>query len=276
MKNKVSVIDCIRHFWAPIATFVGDISYFLKENRPKILTYGGVVTLVVWFFYMLYFRLFQVKPFGVESHWSMGTALLVYLPTAFVVLRAVYFFGSRNSPMKNSKLEWLYDISRWLYIAFKNFILSLLILVIFLGVPQLKFYQMRVVEGSGFDNISSQQQRSIIRILMNVSQPDTYDSIPSENVDVFSVLPDLNSDTSRSDSDSSSSSSSSNSDNLDWLGQLGLFILAIVAIFASLAYYGLILYLTVRFANFWLVAVPCIAIGMITLGFIDVEDGPDQ
>ncbi len=248
--------------------------YFLKETRPKLLIYGGIVTLVIWFFFMLYFRLFQVKPFGVESHWSMGTALLVYLPTAFVVLRLVYFFGSRNSPLKRTEYEWLYDVSRWLYIAFKNFIISLLIMVIFLGVPQLKFYQMRAVEGSGFDNMSYYQQRSIVRILMNVSQPGTYDPIPLENVNVIPTFPSLKTDSSKSDSDSSSSSSSSDDNN--WIAQLGLIILAIVAIFASLAYYILIIYLTVKFANFWLVAVPCIAVGMITLGFIDVDDGPNQ
>jgi uncharacterized membrane protein YccF (DUF307 family) len=122
--------------------------------------------------------------------------------------------------------------------------------------------------------MSYYQQRSIVRIFMNITQPDAYDSIPLENVSVVPSIPSFNTDSSKSESDSSSSSSSSDDNN--WIAQLGLIILAIVAIFASLAYYVLIIFLTVQYANFWLVAVPCIAVGMITLGFIDVEDGPNQ
>ncbi len=96
------------------------IKDFLKEYRPKLLSYGGAMTLLAWFLFMLYYRLFQVRPFGAESHWTMFWALVVYLPTAFVLLMLVYSFGSKNSPLKNTKYDALYAISRWLYISFKN------------------------------------------------------------------------------------------------------------------------------------------------------------
>lgn len=247
---------------------------FLKEYRPKLLVYGGIMSLVAWFLFMLYFRLFEIRPFGAESRWSMLGTLAVYLPLAFLLLRAVYFFGSSDSPLRGSDYDLAFQISRWLYVAFKNFIFVLLVIVTIIGAPRMRYYQMRVVEGSGFNNMSYYEQRSIVNIFRGVSRSDSYDSIPNEDVDSQAVLiiPSTSTgSTSNSDTDSSSSSSKSKSDGL---GEIFLVILAIIAIFASLAYYLILIWLSVAHVNFWLVAFACVAVGMITLGIIDVEDGP--
>ncbi len=249
-----------------------DFLYFLKEKRPTLLIYGGGMTMLAWFLFMLYFRLFEIRPFGAESHWTMFGTLALFLPLAFVLLRAVYYFGSDSSPLEGTSYSWAYDISRWLYVAFKNCIVILLFVVLVIGGPRLKYYQMRIVERSGFSNLSYYETRSIFNVFRSVSNTNSYDAIPDEHATTNIVpLPVTTSAGSESHTSSSNSSSSKNKG----LGELVLMILAVIAIFASLVYYIILIGMSLYYVNFWLVAVPCIAVGMITLGFIDVEDGPE-
>lgn len=248
---------------------------FLKEKRASLLIGTGAVTTFVWFLFMLYFRLFELKPFGAESHWSMALTLVVFISLAFVLLWAVYFFGSDDSPLQGTNYDFAYRLSQWLYVAFKNCMVIFLIATLIIGGPRIKYYQMRIVEGSGFDNLSYYQSRTIFNIFRNGSQIVGTTSDHNERVDGVGFYPIFSSGSSSSTDSDSSSSKSKDSDGGNGFAELALMLLAVIAILASLVFYLSLVALSLMFTNFWLVAVPCIGIGMITLGFIDIKDGSE-
>lgn len=255
-----------------------DFLYFLKEKRASLLIGTGAVTAFVWFLFMLYFKLFEIKPFGAESHWSMRGTLLLFAPFSFGLLRLVYYFGSEDSPLSGTDYEFVYELSRWLYVAFKNCMVIFWLVTLIVGAPRIKYYQMRVAEGTGFDNLSYYERRSIFNIFQSGTDIVNVTSDHNEDTTSINLMPMFLSDGSTTSSGSDSSDSNPKSKDSDGgsngLAKLALMLLAVLAVLASLVFYLSIVALSMVYANFWLVAIPCIAIGMITLGFIDIEDGP--
>lgn len=246
---------------------------FVREKRATILIGTGSVTAFVWFLFMLNYRLFEIRPFGAETSWSMWGTILLFAPLAFVLLVLVYYFGSENSLLRGTGVHFAYELSRWLYVAFKNGMIVFWLVTLMTGAPRVKYYQVRVVEGSGFDNLSYYERRTIFNVFQNGSEIVDTTSDYSEDSGIWFVpMSSDGADSNQSDSDSDSSSKSKGGG--DGLAELALMLLAILAVLASLAFYVSIVVMSFYYANFWLVAILCIAIGMITLGFIDIHDGP--
>lgn len=250
--------------------------YFLKERRASLLIGGGSVTLFVWFLFMIGYKLFDIRPFGAETRWSMGVTLLLFLPLSFVLLWLVYYFGSDQSPLKRTKFEPVYYLSRWLYVAFKNFMWVFWVLTLIIGAPRVKYYQMRAGGSSGFDNLSYYETRSLFNMFRVGSEFVDSTSEHTEDVTGVGLIPlGSNGGSSSSDNDSSSKSSSKSSDtNGGGFAEFVATLIAIAAVFASLVFFLSLVILSFIHVNFWLVAIPCIGIGLFTLGVIDIKDGP--
>ncbi len=248
-----------------------DVKDFLRENRPMLLIRGGGAILLVWVIFMLYFRLFQLRPFGSEHWLSMGWALVIFIPLGSGLLWLLYWLSSNGS--SNSEYGWVYDLAERVYVGFKNWMVVLFFITLIAGAPRMQYYQMRVANGNGLENLTYYEQRSMFRFVQQFfySAGETSDYVEFVPETVVVPVPTADIDSSgTSDSDSSSSKSSDS----DWLKDLLGPAAVIIAIVLATSYFFIIVVACFFCTNFWLVVIPTIAAGMITLGYIDIDDGP--
>ncbi|HCQ31394.1 TPA: hypothetical protein DIU27_03370 [Candidatus Collierbacteria bacterium] len=241
-----------------------DIRYFLRENRPSLLIWAGAIISFVWLLIMISYNLFTIEPFG-EGGLSMGWALSIFLPLAPILLFATYWGGSENSPVDGTAR----DVARFVYVSFKNCMVVLALFIMLIGFPRMKYYQMRTSDEFGLRQLSYYQQRTLFNMFREGSE--IIDSTSSYNEDPNSEFVPVPVDGADVDSDSSSSSSSDSDDG--WGKIFGALLIYLIVFLVVIYYFGLGI-LCFFYVDFWLVALICIAIGMICLGIIDIMDGP--
>lgn len=246
-----------------------DVLYFMREKRASLLIGGGSTLAFVWFVFMLYFRLFEISPFGAESGWGMGVTLLITVPLAPALLWFIYWVGSGESPL--GKYNFAYEACRFVYVAFKNFIVLLVVVTFIIGGPRMKYYQMRVEKSTGFDNLSYYEQRTLFNLFRDGSSiiDATSDYSEEPSIGIAPLAPSVDLDT-----DSDSKSSSKKSGDLDGIAELLCMLGAIILLIAAVLYFFVLVFMATIYTNFWLVTTICLAVGMVTLGIIDIRDGP--
>lgn len=271
MKKFALTLARLKHLWAPIAIFIEDVNYFLREKRPSLLIGGGGVLAFLWLVFMIYFKLFSLSPFGSESKLGMGSTLLITTPLSLFLLWFIYWVGSGKSILGEDNIA--YSACRFVYIAFKNMIIILVIVTLFIGAPRVKYYQIRAAEYSGFDNMSYYETRTLFNLFRSGSQiigsTSEYNEEPSVNI---GGIPSFTS----SDSNSDSNSSTKKTSDIDGLAEVLCIIGAMLLMIAAILYFFILIVMAAIYSNFWLVTIICLAIGMIVLGAIDIHDGPNQ
>ena len=242
-----------------------DFFDFLREKRASVLIGGGAIIFFVWLLVMINYGLFSLLPFGTGL--SMGWTLTIFIPTGVILLLLTYFGGSEDSPINGL----VHEVARFVYVSFKNSMIFLAMTTILFGIPRMQYYQLRASESSGLAQLSYYEQRTLFNLFQDGSQiidaTSDYSEDPSSG---FVPMPEDSVDI-----DSDSSSSRSNSD--DFLGKILealLTALLFLAVILAVIFYFSLVILCFIFPNFWLVAVVCISFGMITLGIIDIHDGP--
>ncbi len=262
-----------------------EILEVFKAKRPFLLLSIGILITVWWLWFMDRYQLYDLSPYGLESPYTMKGALWLYGTLTLLLLGIVFWLGSVHSILDEDHSARQFAMGT--YVAFKNFVYIVVIIVLIAGAPRQKYYQMRaeaVGYGDSFQQMSYYEQRSwarvvrdIFRILESTSEySEDTGSTPSVGV-VPSVNLDVDSD---SDTGSSKPSSSSDSDSSGWgeiLGSLGTLLLVILTYLMTGSLIILFLSFIVMsfvFPHFWLVAMLCLGIGMILLGTFDIVDGP--
>lgn len=238
-----------------------DFIYFLREKRATLLIAGGSILAFIWFIFMIQYDLFSILPFG--HGMSMGWTLAIFVPLAPVLLFGTYWIGSENSIVDG----FFHDVACFIYVMFKNCMIILAVITLVIGFPRIKYYQMRASDYPGLSQLGYYQQRTIFNMFRNGVYIVDSSSDHSEYVAPV-VVPEVSS------SHSSSSSSSSHKSNNDGWGKILGPLIAIILIALTIIYYMAVVGLCFVFADFWLVAIICISVGMISLGFIDIMDGP--
>lgn len=251
---------------------MSDILYFTREKRATMLITGGFVILFVWLIGMINAKLFEIHPMG-EVGISMSWAVTIGVILAAVLLFAVYWVGSGESPVGDS--GFAFEAGRFVYVAFKNYMLVLAVIVIIIGLPRIQYYQMRATETRGLDELSYYEQRTLVNLFRDGLRIADASADHSENIDGVVPVPVTGTSSTPESHSSSGSSKKSNGDIWKAILELLCFLAAVLVIFLLIAFYFSLVVLALIYPNFWLVAIVCIAVGMICLGIIDIMDGPE-
>lgn len=258
---------------------------FFKSKRPFLLLANGIFIVISWMVFMGWYQLYDLSPYGVESIYTMKGALWLYGTLTTLLLGIVFWLGSVHSPLSSRHPARQFAMGT--YVAFKNFIYIVVVLVLIGGGPRLKYYQMRaeaIGYGNTFQEMSYYEQRTWARVardILGILESTSEYSEDADTAPTIGVVPSIDLDLdSDGDSSSSKSSTSSDSDSSGWgdlLGPAGLALLSIVTFLLTgsliLLFVGMII-CSFAFPHFWLVAMLCLGIGMILLSAFDIIDGP--